>query len=99
MGGALSPVTDSDLPVCRDVERVDGYFLWVPDNGDPVVFSAVNDAGDIDPLDYFDAEASPDVNLGVINFRNDLLCSARRRSSDSATWARKPPRLSAWPAA
>ena len=72
MGGALSPVTDSDLPVCRDVERVDGYFLWVPDNGDPVVFSAVNDAGDIDPLDYFDAEASPDVNLGVINFRNDL---------------------------
>lgn len=72
LDGTLTPIGDRDLPRCRDVERVDGYFLWVPSDGNPVIFSAVNDAGDIDPLDYFDAEASPDVNLGVINFRNDL---------------------------
>lgn len=68
----LAEITDPDLPTCIDVEVVNGYFIWVPANGDPLIYSAVGDAGDIDPLDFFDAEILPDKNAGVVNFRNDL---------------------------
>jgi hypothetical protein len=70
--GILREITDPDLPLCVDVEWVNGYFTWVPADGSPVIYSEVGDAGDIDPLSYFDAELLPDKNLGVVNYRHDL---------------------------
>jgi hypothetical protein len=70
--GTLREIEDLDLPYCVDVEWLGGYFAWVPADGDPVIYSAVGDAGDIDSLAYFDAEELPDKNIGVLNFRSDL---------------------------
>ena len=72
ISGELRQITATYLPPCIDVERVDGYFIWVPANGETVIFSALNDAADVDPLDFFDAESLPDENRGVIVYRNDL---------------------------
>lgn len=70
--GSLSVLSDPDLPACQDVSRVDGRFIWTPSNGDPLVYSTVNNAGNIDTLAFFDAETLPDSNVATANILNDL---------------------------
>lgn len=68
----FNEITDSDLPTCRDVARIDGRFVWVPVDGSPLAYSDVGSAGSVGPLAFFDAETLPDVNVGVDNIKNDL---------------------------
>lgn len=68
----ITALTDPDLPDVKDVTWIDGRFVWTPTNGDPLIYSEVNDAGNIDALSFFDAEASPDFNLATVNIQNDL---------------------------
>lgn len=68
----LTTITDPDLPLSRDVTRVDGRFVWTPADGSPLAFSDVNYAAEVRSLSFFDAEVLPDPNLGTENIRNDL---------------------------
>ena len=68
----LTELTDVDLPDCVDVTRVDGRFVWTPSDGSPLIYSEINDAGNIDSLAFFDAETLPDVNKATVNLNNDL---------------------------
>ncbi len=61
-----------NMQSARDVAHIDGRFIYIPSNGDPAFFSDVGNAGSIQPLSFFDAESLPDLNTGVINFRNTL---------------------------
>ena len=63
---------DADLPDSIDVSRVDGRFVWTPTTGGVLVYSEVNDAGNIDALSFFDAETLPDGNKATVNINNDL---------------------------
>ena len=69
---ALAPVTDTDLPACKDVTRIRGRFVWVPSDGSSLIFSEVNDAGNLGPASRFDAESYPDLNVAIENIKNDL---------------------------
>lgn len=71
--GTLTAISDPDLPACRDVTRVDGQFIWTPLDGDALLFSEVDDAGNIDSLSFFDAETLPDKNRITVNIRNTLV--------------------------
>lgn len=70
--GTLTVLNDPDLPTCADVTRIDGRFVWTPVDGGPVVYSDINDAGNIDALSFFDAETLPDINKATVNIKNDL---------------------------
>ncbi|TFH49494.1 MAG: hypothetical protein E4H01_04165, partial [Lysobacterales bacterium] len=56
----LRKITDTDWPGASTVDYIDGYFLFnEPDTG--IFFiSALNDATDIDALDFASAESAPD---------------------------------------
>ena len=69
----LATITDTDYVVSQDVVAIDGFFIYIPSDGGPAFFSEVGLPGDIDPLAFFDAETSPDVNVGAAKVSNDLL--------------------------
>lgn len=71
--GALAAITDPDLPACKDVTRIRGRFVWVPTDGESLIFSEVDQAGVLGPASRFDAESYPDLNVAVENVKNDLL--------------------------
>lgn len=60
VSGGLVRISDADFPGATCVDYLDGYFLFVePDTG--IFFiSAINDATDIDALDFATAESAPD---------------------------------------
>ncbi len=63
---------NANMQSSRDVAHMDGRFIYIPSNGDVAFFSDVGNAGSIQPLSFFDAEELPDLNQGIINFRNTL---------------------------
>lgn len=72
LAGALASITDPDLPACKSVTRIRGRFVWVPTDGESLIFSEVDQAGNIGPSSRFDAESYPDRNVAVENIRDDL---------------------------
>lgn len=68
----LHQITDPDLPVCSDVTRVDGRFVWTPVDGSPLKYSELNTPENINALSFFDAETSIDSNKLTVNVKNDL---------------------------
>jgi len=71
-GSVLTPIADPDVPACRDVEHIDGRFVYVPTDGSPALWSEVGDAANVDPLSFFDEETQPDGNTAVIAIGGDL---------------------------
>lgn len=68
----IAKITDPDLPPCISVSYIDGRFVWVATAGDLVFYSEVNDATDVSPLSFFDAESRPDINVKSAVIGNDL---------------------------
>lgn len=56
----LRQITDADWPGATSVDYLDGYFLFTEPNTGIFFISALNDATDIDALDFASAESSPD---------------------------------------
>lgn len=54
------------------VAHIDGRFVYIPESGDPAFFSDVGAAGTVQVESFFDAEALPDANTTVFNFKNTL---------------------------
>jgi len=69
-GAGLEQTTDAQFVPSRDLAVIKGRTVYVPFDGDPLLFSEVNDPGSI--AGFFDAEDLPDINIGVFNFNNDL---------------------------
>lgn len=57
---------------CTDVAHINGRFVYIPFDGDPAFFSDIGAAGTVQVLSFFDAEALPDKNNAVFNFRETL---------------------------
>jgi len=60
VAGGLVQITDADFPGATSVDYLDGYFLFTEPNTGIFFISALNDAGDIDALDFATAESDPD---------------------------------------
>lgn len=81
-GGALYTLSKVDLltdisgnsnfVACVDLAHINGRFVYIPADGDPAFFSDVGAAGTVQAASFFDAEELPDLNRGVINFKNTL---------------------------
>lgn len=55
----LGPISDVDLPPPIDVDFLGGYLLYLLPSG-VLYYSEINDAGNIDALNFIEAEADPD---------------------------------------
>lgn len=70
--GALNAIVDPDVPACSSVTFIDGRFVYTPVDGSPLLWSEINDGGNVGSLSFFDAETLPDGNKATENIRNDL---------------------------
>lgn len=72
-GTTLTDTTGTNsMPLSRDVAILAGRAIYVPQNGDPLAFSELNDFGNVPAANFFDAESLPDVNVGIYNLRDTL---------------------------
>ena len=60
VSGGLVQITDPDWPGATSVDYLDGYFLFTEPDSGIFFISALNDALDIDALDFASAESAPD---------------------------------------
>lgn len=63
-------ITDSQFVPSRELAVIKSRTVYVPFNGDPLLFSDVDLPGTI--KGFFDAQDLPDINTGVFNLGNDL---------------------------
>lgn len=68
----LVQIIDVDFKPSDSVDFIDGRHVFIPSDGSPAFYSEVDNAGDIGPLNFFDAEELPDLNKFVINIGNEL---------------------------
>lgn len=68
----LEQITNANFLTSKSVDFIDGRHVYIPSDGSPAIYSEVDDAGNIDPLNFFDAEELPDINQYTINVRNEL---------------------------
>ena len=68
----ISELTDADLPDCMDVVYLGGRYVWLTTDGESIFWSAVDDAGNVTALTFFDAEARPDKNRALAVIGEDL---------------------------
>lgn len=87
-------ITDTDWPGASSVGYLNGFFTFVVPNGQQAYVSAIDDATDIDALDYVSAERVPDdlVSQVVLSGEQWLLgsLSAEVWSASGATSADYP---------
>lgn len=55
-----------------DVAYINGRFVYIPEDGEPALFSDTTGAVDVGAFNFFDAEELPDLNNAVFNFKNTL---------------------------
>lgn len=72
---AFSQITDTDWPGSDRVDYIDGFFIFKEPATQRFYVSAIDDAGNIDALDFASAESTPDVITAhiVVNQRIYLL--------------------------
>lgn len=63
---------NSNFVSCTSVAHIDGRFIYIPFDGDPAFFSDVGNAGSVQALSFFDAEALPDRNSAAYNYKDTL---------------------------
>lgn len=68
----LNEITDPDFLPSNSVDFIDGRHVFIPSDGSPAFFSEIDQGGNINPLNFFDAEELPDKNRVVINVANNL---------------------------
>jgi len=68
---SFAQITDPDWPGSKTVRFLDNYFLFVHPGTQQAFISAINDASNLDALDFSSAESSPDllVAQAVVNER------------------------------
>lgn len=71
-GSTFSAITDPDLPEVAGVVTLAGRFIYTTTSSDRFYWSAVNDATDIDGLDFATAEGSPDATVAVAVLGDEL---------------------------
>lgn len=64
---------NANIPASRSIAAIDKRIIYVPWNGDPVVFSDVGAEATVQGLSVFDAEQLPDKNVAVLVLRNNLM--------------------------
>lgn len=64
--------TNAYYEASSDVEQINGTFVYSPVDGGPAFFSTVGDADDILAENFFDAEAQPDFNTGLMKLSEDF---------------------------
>lgn len=62
----FAPITDPDFPGSRTVGYLNGFFTLVTPNAQQAYVTAIDDAGNIDALDFVSAERSPDPIVGQV---------------------------------
>lgn len=62
-GGVMSLVNDPDLPAPSSITQLDGYFVLPTAGSDKWYVTSVNDALNIDALDFATAERYPDATM------------------------------------
>jgi len=68
----LVQITDPDFIPSNSVDFINGRHVFIPSDGEPAFYSEVDQAGNINPLNFFDAEELPDLNKFTINISNQL---------------------------
>ena len=68
----LTEITDTDFVASDSVDFMNGRHVFIPSDGSPAFYSEVDQGGNINPLNFFDAEELPDLNKFVINISNQL---------------------------
>ena len=68
----LVQITDTDFISSVSVDYVDGRHVFIPYDGEPAIYSEVDQPSNISPLAFFDAEELPDKNKVCINIQNQL---------------------------
>lgn len=71
-GSGVVEITDPDYIPSSSVDFIDGRHVFVPTDGSPAFYSEIDQAGNINPLNSFDAEELPDLNKVTINVSNSL---------------------------
>jgi hypothetical protein len=71
-GSTFGAITDTDLPEVAGVVTLAGRFVYTTTESDRFYWSAVNDAADIDGLDFATAEGSPDATVAVAVLGDEL---------------------------
>lgn len=86
---ALTQNTDADLPPVNSVTCVDGYFVFMCDDGRR--FASGVDATTVDALDYAKAESNPDPGVRIASRGRDVVSFGSRsiefdQNSGGETW-------------
>ncbi len=71
-GSLLTEITDPNFITSNSATAIDGYFLYAPTDGGPIIRSDQYLPGAIPANGFFDAEVMPDRNTGVFKYRNQL---------------------------
>ncbi|MDO9334935.1 MAG: packaged DNA stabilization protein [Caulobacter sp.] len=71
-GSSFNAISDPDLPAVAGVVTLAGRFIYTTVSSDRYYWSAVNDAADIDGLDFATAEGSPDATVAVAVLGDEL---------------------------
>lgn len=76
---AFSQITDVDWRGSYDVEFLDGYFCFIdPNSSDQFYISAIDDATDLDALDFSSADVMPDDLITLRAHKRELFLFGRR---------------------
>lgn len=70
-GNTLTHVADPDLGPCFDLVWMDGYYIST--DGTSIVVTDLADPTSINPLKYGSAEADPDMIVGLLRYRSELV--------------------------
>lgn len=75
-GGVLVQISDPDLPPPTSVTHIDGYFIFLLQDGR--FFASAIDDDDVDALDTATAEANPDGGVRAMTRGRDLVLIGQR---------------------
>jgi hypothetical protein len=71
-GSAFAPIVSASLPPVSDVAWLDGRFIFMALGSDVFWFSEIDAASDVTGLDFAQAEAFADVNIGCAVLNQEL---------------------------
>jgi hypothetical protein len=71
-GVTFAQITSPNYVLSLDVTYMNGRYLFIPFDGQPAFFSNPFDPYTITALSFFDAETQPDLNAGILNFKQRL---------------------------
>ena len=70
-GNAFASITDPDWPGSATIGYINGFFTLIPPGRQQCYITAIDDASNIDALDFASAESSPDLLVGQVITHNE----------------------------